>query len=202
MDKPLSWQDIFSWQEVQCILLYSLTAGLGLVTDVLLEEVQAMPQGWQQLNYSDVSLIVFRFLLIPVYTSLFVYAAYRYAACYDWVYWRLVALFLFVFLMDWESVVDARTGLPEPAQDGAIKIIQGALMDNTNLEATLVGLLQNTRAMKTSTCAFGYRVFDMLIETRLLNYQTLVSYACPIMYNLLLACQFCICSDDDFLTLF
>ena len=199
MDKPESWQDIFSWQEVQCIFLYALTAGLGLAADILLDEVAALPAGWQDLSYSDVSLVVFRFLLLQVYTCVFVFAAYS-VACLDGDYWRPQALFLVVFfLIDWESEEDARTGLTEPALGGAVKIIQEAVLANSSLEETLVGLFQHTRTMKTSTCAFGCKVFDMFMKTRSYNFHTIILYAIPCMYNVLLACHFCICSVDDFM---
>ena len=179
-----------------------LGLGLGLAADILLDEVAALPAGWQHLSYSDVSLVLFRFLLIQVYTCVFVYAAYS-VACLDRGYWRPQALFLVVFfLIDWESEEDARTGLPEAAPGGALKMIQEAVMADSSLEETLVALFQHTRTMETSTCAFGCKVFDMFVQTRSFDYQTIISYAIPCMYNLLLACHFCICSVDDFMIVF
>ena len=55
MDKPDSWLDIFSRQEVHCMLLWTLAIGLDFTTEKLLKEVQALPSAWEDLKQGDIS---------------------------------------------------------------------------------------------------------------------------------------------------
>ena len=181
--------------------LWTLATGLGLSTEKLLKEVQALPPSWEDLNQGDISLVVFHFLLLHFVTCLIVFAFYR-SACLDWGYWKVLAILLLVFLVDWENEEDARTGLPKLAQDGATEIITEAFMDNRSLEETLVGLFQHIRKMKTPISALETNIKLMLNSTNLYNFHSIIMYAGPCICNLLLAWHFGICSHDYFMIVF
>ena len=128
-------------------------------------------------------------------------AFYR-SACLDWDYWKILAIFLLVFLVDWQNEEDAMTGLPKAAQDGATKIIMEACMCNRSREETLVGLFQHIRAMKMPISALEAKTKLMLKSTNSYNFHTIVTYASPCICNLLLAWHFGICSHDYFMIVF
>ena len=183
--------------------LWALAIGLDFSTEKLLKEVQALPPSWEDLDQGDISLVVLHFILLHLVTCLVVFTFYR-SACLDRVrdYWKMLGIFLLVFLVDWENEEDTRTGLPKLAQDEATKIIGEAFMGNRSLEETLAGLFQHIRKMKMPISALEAKIKLMLKSTNLYNFSSIVTYAGPCICNLLLAWHFGICSHDYFMIVF
>ena len=127
-------------------------------------------------------LVVLYFLLLHFATCLIVFTFYR-SACLDWDYWKILAIFLLVFLVDWQNEEDDRTGVPKEAQDEATEIIREAFMGNRSLEETLVGLFQHIRKMKMPTSALEAKTKWMLKSTNFYKFYTIVTYASPCIYN-------------------